>query len=122
MTFTLCLVVHLTAIDKNSPPSTNGLAPIAIGFAVFLVRRGLGGPKGRGQGCRACGGAGAWRVPGCPRLQQRSAPLPAPSTHRAAPRRPCPAPKQAHCVLIPLDGCSINPARSFGPALVANKW
>lgn len=37
MTFTLCLVVHLTAIDKNSPSSTNGLAPIAIGFAVFLV-------------------------------------------------------------------------------------
>ncbi|EFN56049.1 hypothetical protein CHLNCDRAFT_145499 [Chlorella variabilis] len=27
-----------------------------------------------------------------------------------------------HAVLIPLDGCSINPARSFGPALVANKW
>lgn len=64
MTFVLCYVVHLTAIDKNSPPSTNGLAPIAIGFAVFL----------------------------------------------------------GHTVLIPLDGCSINPARSFGPALVANKW
>lgn len=64
MTFVLCYVVHLTAIDKNSPPSTNGLAPIAIGFAVFL----------------------------------------------------------AHAVLIPLDGCSINPARSFGPALVANEW
>jgi len=25
----------------------------------------------------------------------------------------------AHCVLIPIDGCSINPTRSFGPALVA---
>lgn len=37
MTFILCYVVHLTAIDKNSPPSTNGLAPIAIGFAVFMV-------------------------------------------------------------------------------------
>jgi len=24
----------------------------------------------------------------------------------------------AHCVLIPIDGCSINPTRSFGPALV----
>lgn len=34
----------------------------------------------------------------------------------------CPALLQAHTVLIPLDGCSINPARSFGPALVANKW
>lgn len=64
MTFFLCYVVHLTAIDKNSPSSTNGLAPIAIGFAVFL----------------------------------------------------------GNAVLIPLDGCSLNPARSFGPALVANQW
>jgi len=24
----------------------------------------------------------------------------------------------AHAVLIPIDGCSINPTRSFGPALV----
>ncbi|KAI7838045.1 hypothetical protein COHA_008129 [Chlorella ohadii] len=36
-TFILCYVVHLTAVDKNSPPSTNGLAPLAIGFAVFLA-------------------------------------------------------------------------------------
>jgi len=26
----------------------------------------------------------------------------------------------AHCLLIPVDGCSINPTRSFGPALVAS--
>jgi len=26
----------------------------------------------------------------------------------------------AHCVLIPIDGCSINPTRSFGPALLAS--
>lgn len=25
----------------------------------------------------------------------------------------------AHCVLIPIDGCSINPTRSFGPAIVS---
>jgi glycerol uptake facilitator-like aquaporin len=25
----------------------------------------------------------------------------------------------AHCFLIPIDGCSINPTRSFGPSLVA---
>lgn len=28
----------------------------------------------------------------------------------------------AHLLLIPIDGCSINPARSFGPALVAGSW
>jgi MIP family channel proteins len=27
-----------------------------------------------------------------------------------------------HAVLIPIDGCSINPARSFGPAAVAGHW
>lgn len=27
-----------------------------------------------------------------------------------------------HAVLIPIDGCSINPARSLGPAIVANSW
>lgn len=27
-----------------------------------------------------------------------------------------------HMVLIPIDGCSINPARSFGAAAVANEW
>merc|ERR1740123_1303637 len=26
----------------------------------------------------------------------------------------------AHSVLLPVDGCSINPTRSFGPALVAS--
>merc|ERR1719445_500966 len=26
----------------------------------------------------------------------------------------------SHCVLLPIDGCSINPTRSFGPAVVAS--
>eukprot|EP01024_Parvocaulis_polyphysoides_P070478 TRINITY_DN8698_c0_g1_i1.p1 TRINITY_DN8698_c0_g1~~TRINITY_DN8698_c0_g1_i1.p1 ORF type:complete len:412 (-),score=43.56 TRINITY_DN8698_c0_g1_i1:190-1335(-) len=28
----------------------------------------------------------------------------------------------AHGVLLPIDGCSINPARSFGPALASKNW
>ena len=28
----------------------------------------------------------------------------------------------AHVICIPLTGCSINPTRSFGPALVSNTW
>lgn len=28
----------------------------------------------------------------------------------------------AHAVLLPIDGCSINPARWFGPALVSGTW
>ena len=28
----------------------------------------------------------------------------------------------AHVVCIPITGCSINPTRSFGPALVADAW
>ena len=28
----------------------------------------------------------------------------------------------AHIFLVPITGCSINPTRSFGPALVAGKW
>ena len=28
----------------------------------------------------------------------------------------------AHAVLLPIDGCSINPARSLGPAVVSGEW
>eukprot|EP01026_Neomeris_dumetosa_P028734 TRINITY_DN2329_c0_g1_i5.p3 TRINITY_DN2329_c0_g1~~TRINITY_DN2329_c0_g1_i5.p3 ORF type:complete len:168 (+),score=25.58 TRINITY_DN2329_c0_g1_i5:75-578(+) len=28
----------------------------------------------------------------------------------------------AHGVLLPLDGCSLNPARSFGPAAMSGQW
>lgn len=28
----------------------------------------------------------------------------------------------AHAVLLPIDGCSINPARSLGPAIIAGVW
>ena len=62
MTAMLCFVVHLTACDKEN--NISPMAPLAIGFTVFL----------------------------------------------------------AHTVLLPLDGCSINPARSFGPALLSGNW
>lgn len=28
----------------------------------------------------------------------------------------------AHAVLLPIDGCSINPARSLGPAIISGTW
>lgn len=39
---------------------------------------------------------------------------------------PCPPPGFAvfcaHAVMLPIDGCSINPARSLGPAIVSGTW
>lgn len=64
MTALLCFTVLMTAVDKDNRLNVANLAPLAIGFSVFL----------------------------------------------------------AHAVMIPIDGCSINPARSFGPALVAGQW
>jgi len=67
MTFLLCSTVFQTAVNdgaitRAADKSTPVLAPVAIGFAVFL----------------------------------------------------------AHMVLIAVDGCSINPTRSFGPALIGS--
>ena len=62
MTALLVFVVHMTVCDANN--SISPMAPLAIGFAVFL----------------------------------------------------------AHTVLIPVDGCSINPARSLGPAIVSGHF
>ena len=62
MTSLLVFVVHMTVCDANN--SISPMAPLAIGFAVFL----------------------------------------------------------AHTVLIPVDGCSINPARSLGPAIVSGTF
>jgi len=59
-TFLLCLVVFETAVSEKA--IAGNVAPLAIGFAVFL----------------------------------------------------------AHVILLPIDGCSINPTRSFGPAIVSN--
>ena len=60
-TLILCLTVYLTAVRGGGPSDGQpNLAPLVIGFAVFL----------------------------------------------------------AHVVLIPFTGCGINPARTFGPALV----
>lgn len=62
MTAILCFVVHMTVLDPTN--NVNPMAPLAIGFAVFV----------------------------------------------------------GHTVLIPVDGCSINPARSLGPAIVSGNW
>ena len=69
-TMVLCMTVCMTAVHpKSLSKGTPHMAPLAIGFAVFL----------------------------------------------------------AHLVLVPLTGCGINPARTFGPALVnsfagSNVW
>jgi MIP family channel proteins len=63
MTGFLCFVVHMCVSDATNE-FISPMAPLAIGFAVFL----------------------------------------------------------AHCVLIPVDGCSINPARSLGPAIISGHW
>lgn len=62
MTFLLALVVLETVVNKKS--KVKNLAPVAIGFAVYLGNQ----------------------------------------------------------VLATVDGCSINPARSFGPAVLNNQW
>jgi MIP family channel proteins len=63
MTGFLCFVVHMTVADPRNK-TISPMAPLAIGFAVFL----------------------------------------------------------GHTVLIPVDGCSINPARSLGPAIISGNW
>ena len=63
MTGFLCFVVHMCVADPRNK-TISPMAPLAIGFAVFL----------------------------------------------------------AHTVLIPVDGCSINPARSLGPAILSGTW
>ncbi|KAH7621250.1 putative Aquaporin-1 [Nannochloris sp. 'desiccata'] len=63
MTGFLCFVVHMCVADPRNK-TISPMAPLAIGFAVFL----------------------------------------------------------AHAVLIPVDGCSINPARSLGPAILSCNW
>ena len=60
MVFILMYVVLETAVNKKNKANA-ALAPVAIGFAVYI----------------------------------------------------------GHTMLIPVDGCSLNPTRSFGPALVS---
>jgi MIP family channel proteins len=64
MTGFLCFVVHMCVAKESKNDRIAPMAPLTIGFAVFL----------------------------------------------------------GHCVLIPVDGCSINPARSLGPAIISGNW
>jgi len=64
MTAFICFVVHMCVASESNNTGIAPMAPLAIGFAVFL----------------------------------------------------------GHAVLIPVDGCSINPARSLGPAIISGTW
>jgi MIP family channel proteins len=64
MTGFLCFVVHMCVAKESKNDGIAPMAPLAIGFAVFL----------------------------------------------------------GHTVLLPVDGCSINPARSLGPAIISGNW
>ena len=64
MTGFLCFVVHMCVAKESNNTGIAPMAPLAIGFAVFL----------------------------------------------------------GHTVLLPVDGCSINPARSLGPAIISGRW
>jgi glycerol uptake facilitator-like aquaporin len=98
MTFVLVSVVLETAV--NSKSQARAQAPLAIGFAVGGFAR-----------------------------QAAVAPAPPPTTSPSLAWQP-PLTWQlgaiqvfcAHAVLLPIDGCSINPARSLGPAIVSGTW
>ena len=105
MTALLVYVVLQTAVNKKSLGQPN-IAPIPIGQ----------------QGTNTTTNS-----------QQRTPTMPSTSDPPPSPTRPHTPPHSssilcregfavflAHVVLIPIDGCSINPTRSFGPAVVAS--
>ena len=87
MTFLLLFVVFEVAVNKKS--EMFNVAPVAIGFAVFVAVRHRRPPTHRD-----------------PRINALAS-----TCHLVAAAQ--------HLVCLPVTGCSINPTRSFGPALVA---
>ena len=87
MTFLLLFVVFEVAVNKKS--EMFNVAPIAIGFAVFVAVCHPKPPTHRD-----------------PRINALAS-----TCHLVAAAQ--------HLVCLPVTGCSINPTRSFGPALVA---
>ena len=93
LVFTVCAAADVGREKNNKYQSA--LTPLMIGFAVRLPYY-FGGTA--------------------PKCTHRTLILPPP------PPPPCEKVMVSHLILIPIDGCSINPARSFGAALAMGNF
>lgn len=107
-------VVLETAVSKKSI-TARAQAPLAIGEPRH--RRGVCMQQTGHMLCRC-----QLQLMLCPHLGSRDVPQ---GSNCRPPSPPPPAGFAvfcAHAVMLPIDGCSINPARSLGPAIVSGTW